>query len=247
MKLGKKSIGIFLCFASVFTVLAGCKKKTKKNTTNVTTKANTTKINTTKINTTKVNTTKATTKQKTTTDPKKKYMVNEDVFNSFLNISSYEELKALNYTCDYVDKWGSQTVYASNGTFMAIKHNGEEDDETLLYQTSASTTKDVELKIYTYNGSTWSEYSTMNLNFFDFLRDYGRMLQIDYSSFAYDEVEKCYKLDNYEVDLNLNYTDIKVSFEYGKISRMSYTVNNFSNSWDVAVTFTNVGNTSFFY
>jgi len=179
--------------------------------------------------------------------PIEKYTVDEETFNSVLGISSYEELDALNYTCEYVTKWGSETVYASNGTFMAIKHNGEEDDETLLYQTSASTTKDVKLKISTYSDSVWHEYSNMDLNFFDFLRDYGRMLQIDYSSFAYDEVEKCYKLGNYEVDLNLNYTDIKVSFEYGKISTISYTVNNFSNSWTIAETFTNVGNTSFFY
>ena len=178
--------------------------------------------------------------------PVNKYTVDEETFNSFLGISSYEELKALNYTCDYVDKWGSQTVYASNGTFMAIKHSEGEDDETYLYQTSASTTKDVELKISTYSDSTWHQTSTMNLTFFAFLRDYGRMLQIDYSSFAYDEVEKCYKLGYYEVDLNQNYTDIKVSLEYGKISSLSYTVNNYS-SWDVAVTFTNVGNTNIVY
>ncbi|MBP5445750.1 MAG: hypothetical protein J6Y28_06225 [Acholeplasmatales bacterium] len=179
--------------------------------------------------------------------PTSKYIVDEETFNSFLNVSSCDELEALNYTCEHTTKWGSETVYASDGAFMAIKPHEEEDDETYLYQTSESTTKDVQLKQYKYVENNWQVFSTMNLSFFDFFSDYGRMLQIAYSNFTYNDETKCYELDNYEVDLNLNYTDIKVSFEGGKIKTVTYTVNNFSNSWTVSETYTNIGSTEIIF
>ncbi len=196
MKFSKKPLLFFLCLASTFTVLAGCNKKTNKNTTNNNTNVTTKKDSTTKKNTTKKDTTKKTTAKQTTTKATDKNIVTKEVFDSYFNISTFEELKALNYTvnqvCEYIEADQQVTdnvvIEVANGNILI-----DSPYTDMFYETKGLTDGTVSYAMYTNEGTGWGKTASVSTALKNLAFKRMRLGIFDYSSFTYDSNTKSYK------------------------------------------------------
>ncbi|MBP5445752.1 MAG: hypothetical protein J6Y28_06235 [Acholeplasmatales bacterium] len=214
MKFNKKALLTFLCLAATFTVLAGCNKKTKKNTTNNKTNV-TTKDSTTK-NTTKKDTTKKTTAKQTTTDASLKYKVNEVVFNKYFN-NTLDTLNDLNITIEY-----EQTCYGYNysgtskfnGTNHLDVYYDEFTDETYTSYRYFNSLSDNTLYYdeFFLNG-TWEYEGNIDYNLDEFISKRLLLLKIDFAGLTFNTKTNCYGASSIVIDGFGTYSNIKIKFE----------------------------------
>ncbi len=214
MKISKKPFIFFLCLAATFTVLAGCNKKTKKNTTNNKTNV-TTKDSTTK-NTTKKDTTKKTTAKQTTTDASLKYKVNEDVFNKYFNITP-DTLNDLNITIEYEQTCCGYN-YSGTSKFDGANHldvyYDEFADETYTSYRYFNSLSDNTLYYdeFFLNG-TWEYEGNIDYNLDDFINRRLLLLKINFADLTFNTKTNCYEASSIVIDGFGTYSNVKIGFE----------------------------------
>ena len=234
MKLRKALCGL-ICLSTVFALVSCKKKKTEKKTT--------TSVQTT----TNVQTT---TKKATTTEDKiEKYQVNKNTFDSIFKISSMEELRALNFTCNYRDSAVySEKISMSNGALLIETKNTDSGVETQKFVTveeSINPSFDLVYHMYAYNSEThsWDFAEGANVSFNTFMRTIARVIQFDFDAFTFNENTKSYEASEIEVGFMESYTDIKVQFHNNNVVSESFTYNKNDKSWNRSIIFSKVGTT----
>ena len=234
MKFCKKPLFVFLCLASTFSVLAGCNKKTKKNTTNnktnvttntsTTKKDSTTKNSTTKKDTTKKTTAKQTTKQ-TTAESSDDYLVAKEVFDSYFNISTFDELKSFNYTANRVIEYIEEDEQVTDNVVIGVAEGNILIDSPytdMFYETKGLTNGTVSYAMYTNEGTGWGKTSSVSNTLKNLALKSMGLGVFDYSSFTFNTATKAYIADEIVYD----YEDIDGYESIEKLSNVAIKFNN---------------------
>jgi len=230
MKFSKKPLLFFLCLASTFTVLAGCDKKTNKNTTNnktnVTTKKDsTTKNSTTKKDTTKKTTAKQTTTKQTTAESNADYLVTKEVFDSYFNISTFDELKSFNYTANRAIEYIEGDEQVTDNIVIEVAEGNILSDSPytdMFYETKGLTDGIVSYALYTNEGTGWGKTASVSNTLKAIAFERMGLGIFDYSSFTFNAATKAYIADEIVYD----YKDIDGYESIEKLSNIAIKFNN---------------------